>query len=100
MRKHSIFCPNGWDRLEVRITPSAVGHVPAEIVRIDAHVQHAKGHSHPKVHHPVHPKVHHTSPHVNHPVGGTYGGGTYGGGTYGGGTYGGGTYGGGSYGGG
>ena len=42
MRKHSIFCPNGWDRLEVRITPSTVGHVPAEIVRIDAHVQHAR----------------------------------------------------------
>ena len=33
MRKHSIFCPNGWDRLEVRITPSAVGHAPAEILR-------------------------------------------------------------------
>ncbi len=62
MRKHSIFCPNGWDRLEVRITPSAVGHVPAEIVRIDAHVQHAK--------------VRHHGPHVNHQGGGSGGGGS------------------------
>jgi hypothetical protein len=98
MRKRNVFRPNGWDGLEVRITPSAVGVPPvAHIVRIDAHVQQAKGHSHPKVHHPVHPKVHHTSPHVNPPVGGPSGGGTYGGGMYGGGMYGGGGYGGGSY---
>ena len=63
MRKLSIFRPNGWDRLEVRITPSAIGHVPAEIVRIDAHVQLAK------VHH-----ARHNGHHVNHQGGSTGGG--------------------------
>ena len=64
MRKLSIFRPNGWDRLEVRITPSAIGHVAAEIVRIDAHVQLAK------VHH-----ARQNGHHVNH-QGGSVGGGS------------------------
>jgi len=72
----------------VRIIPSAVGLAPtAEIVRIDAHVQHPKVHSHPAIHH----KVHHRAPHTVHPVthqgGGTSGGGYNGGGYYGGGYY-------------
>jgi uncharacterized membrane protein YgcG len=98
MRKQYTFRPNGGDSLEVRITPTAVGVAPAAaIARIDAHVQHAKVHQHPQVHHKVHhhpqPKVHH----VNHQGGGTSGGGSYGGGSYGGGSYGGGSYGGGYY---
>src|SRR5579883_1199489 len=92
MRKRDVFRPNGWDGLEERITPSAVGLVPAaQIVRIDAHVPHARGVSHPKVHHPTHPKVHHpthpkvhhTSLHVTHPGGGPSRGGTNGSGTLG-----------------
>src|SRR5262245_31580943 len=105
MGKRNVLRPHGWDGLEVRITPSAVGLAPvAQIVRIDAHVQHATGHSHPKVHHPTHPKVHHPvhpkvhpkSPHVTHPVGRSSGGGTNGSGNIGngstGGSTGGGTY--------
>jgi nicotinamidase-related amidase len=88
MRKQHIFRPNGWDGLEVRITPSAVGLAPAaESVRIDAHVRRARAHPHPvahhKVHHPAPPPVHH----VTHQGGGTTGGGTTGGGSYGGGYY-------------
>jgi hypothetical protein len=66
MRKQHIFRPNGWNGLEVRITPSAVGLASAaEMVRIDAHVSHAKVHHH----------AHRKAQHVTHPGGGTGGGG-------------------------
>ena len=65
MRKQHIFRPNGWNGLEVRITPSAGSLSAAGVVRIDAHVQLAK------VHHHAHRKAHH----VTHPGGGTGGGG-------------------------
>ncbi len=46
MRKKSIFRLSGWDCLEMRITPSAVGiATAAHIVRIDASVHHSRGHS-------------------------------------------------------
>ena len=60
MRKQHIFRPNGWNELEVRITPSAGSLSAAGVVRIDAHVQLAK------VHHHAHHKAHHLTP----PVGG------------------------------
>jgi hypothetical protein len=63
MRKRHVIRPGAWDRLEFRITPSAVGLAsPAEIVRIDAHVHGAKGHSQHRVQHQGH--------HPNHPAGG------------------------------
>ncbi len=59
MRKRHGFRPGVWDRLEVRITPSAVGLAsPAEIIRIDAHVHETK--RHPQ----------HKGRHRNHPAGG------------------------------
>jgi hypothetical protein len=60
MRKQSIFRANGWDGLEVRITPSAVtGAQVAEIARIDAHVQNARVRHH----------AHHKGQHANQPGG-------------------------------
>ncbi len=98
MRKQDDFRPNVWHSLEVRITPSAVGLAPAaEVVRIDAHVQHARVHPHSAVHHKVHHHAPHEVHHVTHQGGVSHGGGSYGGGSYGGGSYGGGSYGGGSY---
>ncbi len=85
MKKQRIFRPSGWDGLEVRITPSAVAFAPAaEMVRIDAHIRHAK-----RAHH----RAHHKGPHVTHrggfigitytgtpiPIGTAYGGGSLGG---------------------
>ncbi len=77
MKRQSIFRPNGWDRLEVRITPSTIGHAPAaDMVRIDAHVQGANVHPSLEVHDFRH-KVQHPAKHNGHPVnrqGGSVGG--------------------------
>jgi hypothetical protein len=107
MRKHHIFRPSGWNSLEVRITPSAVGPSPvAEMVRIDAHVRHVKVHHH--AHHQVHHVNHQGRPIVGGGTGGTGinvngtsgGGGSSGSGGSGGSIPGGGTIGGGTIGGG